>query len=101
MLFITVSLKQNEIKMLVILFIAGPRRYDGPRCKDVMRQLEDQVVLLTGGRDRRGGGVISFPHSGRRERMRSDDYIKILEYLTSLPWSVSLSFFCYILFIGQ
>ena len=52
----------------------------------MMRQMEDQVVYLTGGRDRRGGGVITFPVSSKREKARSEDYIKLLEYLTTIPW---------------
>ena len=47
--------------------------------------MEDQLVLLTGARDRRGGGVLTFPQNPRRDKARGEDYIKLLEYLTSLP----------------
>lgn len=67
------------------VFVSGPRRFDGPRCKDLTRQMEDQLVLLTGARDRRGGGVITFPQNIKRDKARAEDYIKLLEYFTSLP----------------
>ena len=47
--------------------------------------MEDQWVLLTGARDRRGGGVITFPQNIKRDKARAEDYIKLLEYFTSLP----------------
>ena len=49
------------------------------------KDLESQLVLLTGGRDKRGGAVLTFPQSSRREKARSEDYMRMLEYLTSLP----------------
>ena len=65
--------------------ISAPRRFAGPRCKDLKRELEAGLLLLTGGRDKRGGAVITFPQSCRREKARSEDYLRMLEYLTSLP----------------
>ena len=59
---------------------------DGLRCLDVLKEVEEGLVLLTGGRDRRGGAVLTFPQTPRRERARPEDYKKVLEYLLGVPW---------------
>ena len=56
------------------------------RCRDVGREVEEQLVLLTGGRDRRGGALLTLGQNPRRERAKPDDYKRLLEYLLSLPW---------------
>ena len=48
--------------------------------------VEEQLVLLTGGRDRRGGALLTLGQNPRRERAKPDDYRRLLEYLLSLPW---------------
>jgi triple functional domain protein len=65
---------------------AGVRRVDGLRCLDVMREMEEGLLLLTGGRDKRGGPLLTFPQSPRRERARPEDYKKLLDYLVGVPW---------------
>ena len=47
--------------------------------------MEDQLVLLTGARDRRGGGVLTFPQNIKSDKARADDYITLLEHFTALP----------------
>ena len=66
--------------------MAGPRTVGGLRCRDVGREVEEQLVLLTGGRDRRGGALLTLGQNPRRERAKPDDYKRLLEYLLSLPW---------------
>ena len=63
-----------------------PRAVAGLRCLDVVRELEDQLVLLPGGRDRRGGAGLAFPQNPRRERAKPEDYKRLLEYLIGVPW---------------
>jgi hypothetical protein len=67
-------------------FVTGVRRVDGLRCLDVMREMEEGLILLTGGRDRRGGPVLTLPQTTRRERARPEDYKKLLDYLVGVPW---------------
>ena len=82
---------QNNVKLNIYITIAGPRRTDGPRCKDILHEMEDQLVLLAGGRDRRGGPVLSFPQNVKREKARIEDYQKLLEYFLTVPrWAQSL-----------
>lgn len=58
---------------------------DGQRALELMPLLQERLVILTGGRDRRGGPVLSFPASPRRERAKPEDYRKLLQYLMSIP----------------
>ena len=68
------------------LLVAGtPRKISGPRARDVMSLLEMQLVLVSGGRDKRGGPTITFPANNSREKARPEDYSKLLHYLTLVP----------------
>lgn len=58
---------------------------DGPRALDVAALLQERVAVLSGGRDRRGGPVLSFPATPRRERAKPEDYRRLLQYLLSIP----------------
>uniref|UniRef100_A0A8D8Y3N1 Triple functional domain protein n=2 Tax=Cacopsylla melanoneura TaxID=428564 RepID=A0A8D8Y3N1_9HEMI len=58
---------------------------DGLRALDVMSLLQDRLCYLTGGRDRRGGPILSFPMSPKRERAKPDDYKRLLQYLMAIP----------------
>ncbi|XP_066250215.1 triple functional domain protein isoform X1 [Euwallacea similis] len=58
---------------------------DGQRALELMPLLQERLVILTGGRDRRGGPVLSFPASPRRERAKPEDYKRLLQYLMSIP----------------
>ena len=71
------------------MLLAGPRTVGGLRCRDVGREVEEQVVLLTGGRDRRGGAVVTLPQNPRRERAKPEELRRLLEYLLALPWWVT------------
>ncbi|KAI5729515.1 hypothetical protein M8J76_003388 [Diaphorina citri] len=61
------------------------RVMDGLRALDVMSLLQDRLCYLTGGRDRRGGPILSFPMSPKRERAKPDDYKRLLQYLMAIP----------------
>uniref|UniRef100_A0A1Y1LT27 Uncharacterized protein n=2 Tax=Photinus pyralis TaxID=7054 RepID=A0A1Y1LT27_PHOPY len=58
---------------------------DGQRALELMPLLQERLVVLTGGRDRRGGPLLSFPASPRRERAKPEDYKRLLQYLMSIP----------------
>ncbi|XP_045464356.1 kalirin isoform X2 [Harmonia axyridis] len=58
---------------------------DGQRALELMPLLQERLVVLTGGRDRRGGPVLSFPASPRRDRAKPEDYRRLLQYLMSIP----------------
>ncbi|XP_073973142.1 trio Rho guanine nucleotide exchange factor isoform X3 [Rhodnius prolixus] len=58
-------------------------RMEGGR--DVMAWLEERLAILTGGRDRRGGPLLTFPTSVRRDRLKPDDYRRLIHYLINIP----------------
>lgn len=62
-----------------------PCKMDGLRALDVMSLLQDRLCYLTGGRDRRGGPILSFPMTPKRERAKPDDYKRLLQYLMAIP----------------
>ena len=63
-----------------------PRLVGGLRCLDVLREMEEQLVILSGGRDRRGAPLLSFHQNPRRERAKPEDYKRLLDYLLGVPW---------------
>ncbi|XP_046675322.1 triple functional domain protein isoform X5 [Homalodisca vitripennis] len=60
-------------------------RMDGLRALDVAALLQERVAVLSGGRDRRGGPVLTFPATPRRERAKPEDYRRLLQYLLAIP----------------
>ena len=62
------------------------RIMDSPRALDVLPLLQERLAELPGARDRRGGPVLFFPASPRRERAKPEDYRRLLQYLLSIPW---------------
>ena len=51
-----------------------------------MGVLHEQLAILSGGRDRRGGALITFQATPRRERAKPEDYKSLLTYLLGVPW---------------
>lgn len=66
-------------------FTGASRSVGMLRCIDVMSLMQDQLAILSGGRDRRGGSIITFPSCGRRDKAKSEDYRLLLQYLMSIP----------------
>ncbi|KAK2576355.1 hypothetical protein KPH14_005709 [Odynerus spinipes] len=58
---------------------------DGTRAAEVLPLLQERLAILPGGRDRRGGPVIVFPTTPRRERAKPEDYRRLLQYLLAIP----------------
>ncbi|XP_013112529.1 triple functional domain protein [Stomoxys calcitrans] len=58
---------------------------DGQRARDILTLLQERVVFLTGGRDRRGGPILCFPATPRRDRLKPDDLRRLLSYLIMIP----------------
>ena len=63
-------------KLILSNLIPGPRRLDGLRAVDVMGVLQEQLAILSGGRDRRGGAILTFPshpEEGKGQARRLQD----------------------------
>ncbi|KAF2359799.1 Dbl (DH) domain [Trinorchestia longiramus] len=61
------------------------KRADSLRAVDVMAILHEKVAFLSGGRDPRGGPLLTFPACDKREKLKHTDYRPLLHYLTRIP----------------
>lgn len=57
----------------------------GVRAIDIITLLQERVAFLSGGRDGRGGPIISFPSTPKRERVKPEDTRRIISYLLNIP----------------
>ncbi|XP_055685708.1 kalirin isoform X2 [Lutzomyia longipalpis] len=58
---------------------------DGLRALDLLPLLQDKLAILPGSRDNRGGPIICFPSSTRRDRAKLEDWRRLLSYLIGIP----------------
>ncbi|XP_041867313.1 triple functional domain protein isoform X3 [Melanotaenia boesemani] len=65
--------------------IAGYRRNEEMRAMEVLPILKEKVAFLSGGRDRRGGPVLTFPSRSNHDRIRADDLRRLIAYLAGIP----------------
>lgn len=71
--------------MFNFFLLFSAQAMDGQRALELMPLLQERLVILSGGRDRRGGPVLTFPANPRRERAKPEDYRRLLQYLMSIP----------------
>ncbi|XP_010227012.1 PREDICTED: kalirin-like, partial [Tinamus guttatus] len=60
-------------------------RNDGLKAADVLPILKEKVAFVSGGRDKRGGPVLTFPARSNHDRIRQEDLRKLVTYLASVP----------------
>ncbi|XP_071355283.1 triple functional domain protein isoform X4 [Trachinotus anak] len=75
----------KETKGDVSSQIAGFRRNEEMRAMEVLPILKEKVAFLSGGRDRRGGPVLTFPSRSNHDRIRTDDLRRLIAYLAGIP----------------
>uniref|UniRef100_A0A8C7DLT6 non-specific serine/threonine protein kinase n=1 Tax=Oncorhynchus kisutch TaxID=8019 RepID=A0A8C7DLT6_ONCKI len=63
----------------------GFRRNEDMRAMEVLPILKEKVAFLSGGRDRRGGPVLTFPSRSNHDRIRADDLRRLIAYLAGIP----------------
>ncbi|XP_025096323.1 triple functional domain protein-like isoform X1 [Pomacea canaliculata] len=63
----------------------GGRRNDGLKAADIVPVLRERVAYLSGGRDRRGGPILTFPSHTHPERLKYEDLRRLMTYLASVP----------------
>ncbi|EHB08819.1 Kalirin [Heterocephalus glaber] len=63
----------------------GSFRNDGLKASDVLPILKEKVAFVSGGRDKRGGPILTFPARSNHDRIRQDDLRKLVTYLASVP----------------
>uniref|UniRef100_A0A673HH39 non-specific serine/threonine protein kinase n=1 Tax=Sinocyclocheilus rhinocerous TaxID=307959 RepID=A0A673HH39_9TELE len=52
---------------------------------EVLPILKEKVAFLSGGRDRRGGPVLTFPARSNHDRIRQEDLRRLIAYLAGIP----------------
>ncbi|CAH3018961.1 unnamed protein product [Porites evermanni] len=67
------------------IFGAGDGRWEGLRAKDIIELLQDKIAILYGGKDRRGGRIITFPARSRAAEIDRVSLTRLLTYLASIP----------------
>uniref|UniRef100_A0A673ZG74 non-specific serine/threonine protein kinase n=1 Tax=Salmo trutta TaxID=8032 RepID=A0A673ZG74_SALTR len=69
----------------MLLMPIGFRRNEDMRAMEVLPILKEKVAFLSGGRDRRGGPVLTFPSRSNHDRIRADDLRRLIAYLAGIP----------------
>ncbi|XP_039349933.1 kalirin isoform X9 [Mauremys reevesii] len=64
---------------------SGSFRNDGLKAADVLPILKEKVAFVSGGRDKRGGPILTFPARSNHDRIRQEDLRKLVTYLASVP----------------
>ncbi|KAG9355723.1 hypothetical protein JZ751_000561 [Albula glossodonta] len=61
------------------------RRNEEMKAMEVLPILKEKVAFLSGGRDRRGGPVLTFPSRSNHDRIRQEDLRRLIAYLAGIP----------------
>ncbi|CAI9613610.1 unnamed protein product, partial [Staurois parvus] len=64
---------------------SGSFRNDGLKATDVLPTLKEKVAFVSGGRDKRGGPILTFPARSNHDRIRQEDLRRLVTYLASVP----------------
>uniref|UniRef100_A0A672Q2F5 non-specific serine/threonine protein kinase n=1 Tax=Sinocyclocheilus grahami TaxID=75366 RepID=A0A672Q2F5_SINGR len=60
-------------------------RNEDMKAIEVLPILKEKVAFLSGGRDRRGGPVLTFPARSNHDRIRQEDLRRLIAYLAGIP----------------
>uniref|UniRef100_A0A5F9DRB4 non-specific serine/threonine protein kinase n=1 Tax=Oryctolagus cuniculus TaxID=9986 RepID=A0A5F9DRB4_RABIT len=55
------------------------------KAMDVLPILKEKVAYLSGGRDKRGGPILTFPARSNHDRIRQEDLRRLISYLACIP----------------
>ncbi|XP_058888327.1 kalirin isoform X3 [Acipenser ruthenus] len=66
-------------------FKAGSFRNDGIKAADVLPVLKEKVAFVSGGRDKRGGSILTFPARSNHDRIKQEELRRLVTYLASVP----------------
>ncbi|RXN33524.1 kalirin isoform X1 [Labeo rohita] len=69
----------------VLSFSSGSLRNDGIKAADVLTVLREKVAFVSGGRDKRGGPILTFPARSNHDRIKQEDLRKLVTYLSTVP----------------
>ncbi|XP_026150975.1 kalirin isoform X4 [Mastacembelus armatus] len=63
----------------------GSFRTDGIKASDVLPVLKEKVAFVSGGRDKRGGPILTFPARSNHDRIKQEDLRRLVTYLSTVP----------------
>ncbi|KAH3753807.1 hypothetical protein DPMN_188457, partial [Dreissena polymorpha] len=78
---VTEGLKAADI---VPILYCG-RRTEGLKAADIVPILRERVAYLSGGRDKRGGPILTFPSNTHPDKLKYEDLRRLMTYLASVP----------------
>uniref|UniRef100_A0A6Q2XXB2 Rho guanine nucleotide exchange factor 25 n=1 Tax=Esox lucius TaxID=8010 RepID=A0A6Q2XXB2_ESOLU len=58
---------------------------EGVRAVDVLTVLREKVAFVSGGRDKRGGPILTFPARTNHDRVKQEDLSRLVTYLSTIP----------------
>ncbi|KAM9767056.1 LOW QUALITY PROTEIN: kalirin RhoGEF kinase b [Menidia menidia] len=67
------------------LATAGPGKAESVRAVDVLTVLREKVAFVSGGRDKRGGPILTFPARTNHDRIKQEDLSRLVTYLSTIP----------------
>ncbi|RXN05977.1 triple functional domain isoform X5 [Labeo rohita] len=70
---------------LRLIPLSGFHRNEDMKAIEVLPILKEKVAFLSGGRDRRGGPVLTFPARSNHDRIRQEDLRRLIAYLAGIP----------------
>ncbi|XP_012819809.1 triple functional domain protein isoform X3 [Xenopus tropicalis] len=70
---------------IAAFYRSGFRRNDELKAMEVLPILKEKVAYLSGGRDKRGGPVLTFPARSNHDRIRQEDLRRLISYLACIP----------------
>ncbi|KAL3969409.1 potassium voltage-gated channel Shal-related subfamily D member 1 [Sarotherodon galilaeus] len=62
-----------------------PFRTEGVKASDVLPILKEKVAFVSGGRDKRGGPILTFPARSNHDRIKPEDLRRLVTYLSTVP----------------
>ncbi|XP_030643161.1 kalirin isoform X2 [Chanos chanos] len=66
-------------------FKTGALRSEGIRAADILPVLREKVAFVSGGRDKRGGPILTFPARSNHDRIKQEDLRRLVTYLSTVP----------------
>ncbi|XP_058474523.1 kalirin-like isoform X1 [Solea solea] len=67
------------------LATAASGKVESVRAADVLTVLREKVAFVSGGRDKRGGPILTFPARTNHDRIKQEDLSRLVTYLSTVP----------------
>ncbi|XP_056611720.1 kalirin isoform X2 [Triplophysa dalaica] len=66
-------------------FKTGSFRSESIKASDVLPVLREKIAFVSGGRDKRGGPILTFPARSNHDRIKQEDLRRLVTYLSTVP----------------